>query len=87
MPFLQAARECWLQSHARPEDAGLSTSDHEKPSIWDTTFMITYSRQRESDSGACMPERRCDGERMAPGGPGFEEPIAGASRQVSWCDW
>ncbi len=93
-PFFRAAHECLLQSYVRGQskDAVLSKSNHSRagwrrPSIWDTTFIITYRRQHATD--VCMAERRGDGGNMAPWGSDFVEANIGTSAlpKVSEWDW
>jgi hypothetical protein len=76
IPFVKAAHECCSQFYVRgqPKAARVSESTYEQagrmlPSIWDTTFIITYRRQHEIDR---MQEQRGYGASTAFWGPDYE---------------
>lgn len=82
VPFFKAAHECLQRSYGRGvEGAGSKTSSARgswrKPSIWDTTFIVTYRRRHEADSQ--MAERRGDGGNAAPWGADYVDANIGTA--------
>ena len=80
-PFFKAAHECLTRSFSRADASGEGGGklrpgggSCRKPSIWDTTFIITYRKRHEAD--AAMAERRGDGN-LAPWGPDFVDANVG----------
>ena len=85
IPFFKAAHECLLRSHGKgnqSSDVGAAKSSTgrggwRKPSLWDTTFIVTYRRRHEAD--ARMAERRGDGGNLAPWGADYVEANIGTA--------